>query len=235
MILSLADINIEVAPKYSFIKELAKDYTSKSDRVDFSVSVDDADIELEAEMSEGSFSKPYLESIALYRKIAERLPMYDAFVFHGAVVAYGGSAYAFTARSGVGKTTHIRLWHKLLGDAVHVLNGDKPILRMIDGTPYASGTPWRGKENYGVPGLLPLSSVGFISRAPSPSVKKITPAESMMRFVSQIYVPTTPREAARALSTLNKVISGVSLFDVYATMDIESARLSFNALTNKTI
>lgn len=231
MKLLLAGLNVEADTKLEFAERLTEDYRSLAEAVDFSVSVTDEDIRYEAEMSDIRYPKGYLESIALYRKIAEKLPYFDAIVFHGAVIAYKGKAYAFTARSGVGKTTHIRLWLERFGNDVHVLNGDKPILRVIDGVVYAAGTPWRGKEGYGIPEMLPLVAVAFIDRAEEPSATEITTSEALMRFASQIYVPNEPRAAALSLSVLNKIISGVKLFDVKANMKPESAEISFAALT----
>ena len=124
MKLSLAGLNVEAKTRYEFSEKLTESYLSNSENTDFSVEVTDLDIKNEAERSDIRYPIGYLESIALYRKIAERLPFYDAVVFHGAVIAYKGCAYAFTARSGVGKTTHIRLWLERFGDAVHILNGD---------------------------------------------------------------------------------------------------------------
>ena len=233
MKLSLAGLNIEAETRLEFVERLTADYRSTSDVVDLSVKVTDDDIRSEAEASEIRYGAGYLESIALYRKIAEKLPYFDAVVFHGAVIAYKGRAYAFTARSGVGKTTHIRLWLERFGDDVHILNGDKPILRVIDGVVYAAGTPWRGKEGYGIPEMLPLEAVAFIGRAEEPSAEAISASDALTRFASQVYIPNEPRAALRSLSALNKIISGVKLYDVRANMKPESAEISFAALTGE--
>jgi hypothetical protein len=62
-------------------------------------------------MSEAT-KKGYLESICLYRFICLNLPQNDSFVMHAAVIEADNKAYAFTARSGTGKSTHISLWKK---------------------------------------------------------------------------------------------------------------------------
>ena len=230
MLLSLAGLTVEVKNKYQYVEKIAADYTVNEGDVDFSVEVDDKDIENEKELSEYEFEVGYLESIAIYRKIAERLPEYDAVVFHGAVIAEGSEAYAITARSGVGKTTHVSLWQRAFGDAVHILNGDKPILRIINGRVYAAGTPWRGKEGYGVPEMLPLSAVGFLKRAAEPSAVPITKDAAMIGFASQIYIPSTPAGASGALAVLSRIISSVSLYEIRANMDVSSAIVSHDAL-----
>ena len=84
----------------------------------------------------------------LYRNLCAVLPKYDAFMLHAAVVMVDGVAYAFSAKSGTGKSTHMRLWRRALGPRVIPINGDKPILRFQNGTLYAYGTPWAGKEHF---------------------------------------------------------------------------------------
>ncbi len=52
----------------------------------------------------------------------------------------------FSADSGVGKSTHTALWHKVYGDKVQIINDDKPIIRLenneliVYGSPFAGGT-----------------------------------------------------------------------------------------------
>lgn len=83
----------------------------------------------------------------LYRKICTRMLDYDAFLFHAAIVSYAGRGFAFAAKSGTGKSTHVAQWMRALGGDVTVVNGDKPILRWRtgevaeppDGTPSGEG------------------------------------------------------------------------------------------------
>lgn len=50
-------------------------------------------------------------------------------MFHGAAVKKAtGQVYLFAGRSGVGKSTHVNLWKKYLGEEIEILNGDKPFL-----------------------------------------------------------------------------------------------------------
>ncbi len=226
--ISVAGLCIEVHNKYKFIEELAKDYITDSEHTDFSVFATEEEIEEERRISEYPFKNDYLESIVTYRKIAEVIPRYDAIVFHGAVIVKGDMAFAVTARSGVGKTTHIRLWHKVFDD-VHVLNGDKPILRIIDGEVYACGTPWRGKEGYGRNEMMRLRGIGFIERAEDNLAEPVGVSDALMKFVGQIYVPKDPVSAARALSVANGVITGVPMIKICANMQNDAATVAHQA------
>ena len=67
-----------------------------------------------------------------FRAFAEQLPHYNAFVLHSATFDVSGVGVAFAAHSGTGKTTHMMLWQKLLGERMTIVNGDKPIVRFFD-------------------------------------------------------------------------------------------------------
>lgn len=231
--IEIAALKIALENRYSHIEALARDYLTLGE-CDFSVSVSDAQIEKERASSDGvAFTDGYLESICLYREIAERLPDYDAFVFHGCVMAYDGGAYLFTAKSGVGKTTHARNWLSRFKDKVHILNGDKPVIRIIDGIPYAAGTPWKGKENYGVNEMLPLRAIVFLERGKENRVSDISPKDATVRFIKQIYLPRTKQASLlKTMQLSNKILSSVRLLSLECTKDEESAEVSFNALNN---
>ena len=229
IVVKLADLLIGIDNRYGHIAEMAKDYLADGEPV-FTVSATDEDIERERTASDVELSPAYLESIAIFRKIAEILPSYDAVVFHGAVLSYRGRAYAFTARSGVGKTTHTRLWLSEIGEGVHYLNGDKPIIRLIDGIPYAFGTPWRGKEGYGVNESAPLEAIALLERGENNTALPIPSREGVLRLVKQIYIPKDPLSAARTMRIADSILSTVRFVELKCNMDPEAAHVAARAM-----
>ena len=79
-----------------------------------------------------SYSDAYLESLAVYWKICEKMVEYDTILMHGSVVAVDGVAYLFTAKSGTGKSTHTRFWRELFGERAIMVNDDKPLLKLTE-------------------------------------------------------------------------------------------------------
>ena len=227
----IADLAIGIDNRYSYISEYAKDYLTEEKPL-FTVKVTDEDIEAERAESPEEFSDAYYESIAAYRKIAEILPRYDAFLFHGAVIELDNKAYIITANSGVGKTTHLKLWLSRFGEEVGILNGDKPTLRFIDGVPYASGTPWRGKEGYGKSGIKEISGIAFLERGEKNRAYRIEPSEAAVKFVSQTYLPKKDKlMLIKTLNLSNKLINSVRLVRLECNMEPEAAEVSRKALT----
>lgn len=224
----IAKLPIGIDNKYSYLPYIAKDHITDSEPL-FTVKASEEQIRSELAILPEPMHEQYLEASAVFRAIGEELPLYSAVVFHGAVIALDGVAYAVTARSGVGKTTHLSLWLKEFGDRVHILNGDKPVLRIIDGKVYACATPWRGKEGYGVNEMLPLGGIGFIKRAKENSAVPQTPSESLFDFISQVYIPKRSDTAKLALSTVDSILKSVPLFSLYVNMEREAAKVAMNA------
>ena len=92
---------------------------------------------------------------------------------HGAVVAWKNQGYLFTAPSGTGKSTHLALWKKYLGDQAEVINGDKPILKVTEDEVWVYGTPWAGKEQWQVNKKVALKGICFLERGEKNSIQKI--------------------------------------------------------------
>lgn len=205
---SIAGIPVGIEHRYKHIERISRDYLTDAEPV-FTVRATDAEIEAERQASGTELHDGYLESTVIHRLIAERLWQADAFVLHGAVLAIDGEAYAFTARSGTGKTTHTRLWCERFGERVRYVNGDKPVVRFIDGRPYVYGTPWRGKEGYGENISVPLRGIAYLRRAAENSACEISFDDISAVLLSQVYMPKNALAAARTLALVGRLYSGV--------------------------
>ena len=229
--IKIANLAIGIENRFHHIERLAQDYFTDEEPI-FTVSVTDSEIEDERKISETDCQDGYYESIVAYRKIAEKLPEYDAFVFHGSVIAMNGEAYIITAHSGVGKTTHTRLWLSEFSDEASILNGDKPILRIMDGKVYACGTPWQGKEGYGKNEILPTRGIAFLYRGDKNRAYEMPTNEAVTRFMSQAYLPKQSKAMLlKTMQLADKVIKGVRLVHLECNMEPEAAHICRAALT----
>ena len=141
--IEVAGLVVRIENRFGDVRTLCRDYLTTEDRPpDITVSVSEEELRTEiAKAPELFFGDGYGESVVAYEKISNALPAFDAFVMHSSVVAVDGQAYAFAAESGIGKSTHTRYWKQVLGDRVTVINGDKPIYRLVHGKLLAYGTP----------------------------------------------------------------------------------------------
>ncbi len=230
MLVKLADLNIRIENKHAYTAHLCQNYITDAEKIDFTVSASEADILLE---DAGRTMPDYAESLAIYRKIAENIIDYDGFLMHGVVVETEGRGIAFLARSGVGKSTHAAHWQALLGEALTIINGDKPLIRFMDGTPYAYGTPWAGKEGLETNARTPLSAVCFLSRSEENSVTPMRKEDVLLSLLPQIYLPKNGKKMERLLDILARFIEKTAFYTVRCNKNPEAAAVSYEALFGK--
>ena len=96
-----------------------------------------------------------------------------------------GRGYAFSARRGVGKSTHTNLWMKHFKDKAFIINDDKPALRKIDDTWYVYGTPWSGKTDQNINAKVKLGGIVFLERAENNWIEEISVKEAIPKFLHQ--------------------------------------------------
>ena len=145
----------------------------------------------------GNFSDEYLETLALYRKIVERLLEWDTLLFHGSCISVDSKAYLFTAKSGTGKSTHTQLWKKLFGERAVFINDDKPLLKISAQGVTVYGTPWDGKHHRSTNTSCPLKAVCILTRNTENSIQRIDKKAALPMLCQQSYRPCSPTGAQK--------------------------------------
>ena len=227
-IIQLAGIRIRVENRYPYVQKLCEKYLCQGDEYAFSVSATEE--EITEEMADGEFPAPYCEGICVYRHITEKMPDFNTFLMHSSIIEVDGNAYAFAAKSGVGKSTHTALWLKNIPHA-KVLNGDKPLIHMDeDGTAIAYGTPWNGKENWGENTSAPLRAVCFIERGKVNTIEKIPQSEAISRICHQLYLRGERDSVVKQLSLMNDLLKAVPFYLLHCNISDEAALVAYNAM-----
>jgi hypothetical protein len=227
-IIKLADVRIRIENRYSFIERQCFGYVVDGDDYAFSVSV--TNDEIAEEQKHGEFSDGYCESICLYRHICEILPSYNVFLMHSSVIEVDGYAYAFTAKSGVGKSTHTALWLKNIPNA-RVLNGDKPLYRLEDdGSLTVYGTPWNGKENWGENISAPLAAICFIERGVENSIRRAEEDDVVNRLMHQLYLRGSRQSVVQQLVLMDALVRAVPYYVLACNISDEAALLAYNTM-----
>lgn len=178
-----------------------------------------------------NWSEPYLEELAVYRKISEWMPAHrNAFLFHGSVVAVDGIAYAFAAPSGTGKSTHARLWRELLGERAVMVNDDKPLIRVSEnGTAIAYGTPWNGKHHLSTNISVPLKAICFLKRSDTNHITSVEKKQIFPLLMNQVYRPSDPSALICTMRLLDRL--NVSFWQLKCNMDLDAAKLSYETMS----
>ena len=227
----VADLTVSIVHEHQHLAKQCAAYLADAP-ADFEIKVTPEMIARERAASlEVAASDGYCESIAAYREIARRLPDFNALLFHAAVIEIGGRAIAFTARSGTGKSTHIRLWRRVYGERVGIVNGDKPILRFgDDGVLRAYGTPWAGKEGWHRNIGVPLSAIVVLERGATDRIEELSKGDAATRLLSQILLGDEPSEVLAALDMLDRVLSKTDTKILYCTPTEDAARVAYAAI-----
>lgn len=231
----IVDYNFLINSIYPRTEQFCEGYLiPESKDCDITFTMTEADIM--AEEGDGNFSKQYLEYIAICRKIAEIMPLHNAFLLHSAVFDVDGTGIAFAAHSGTGKTTHMILWQKLLGDRLKIVNGDKPIVRFFEeepNNPYAYGTPWNGKEHLGCNMRTPLKHICFIERAKQNSCERVSKTDAVNLIFNQVYMPKDPMAAMNTVGLIDRLLSSCELWKIKCNMDISAAETAYNTILGR--
>lgn len=226
--IEIAGIVVSLDNKYSFIEALAHPYLSDKPSM---LMVKAENSEIEKEQKKLSVSAGYAESVVLYSKIAEQLHTFDAFVMHAVVIEMDSVAYLITAKSGVGKTTHARLWLEAFGKRARIINGDKPIIRKIGTELYAAGTPWCGKERLGSNTMARIGAVAVLCRDSENSAVELSAPDATEALIGQLYMPKTPISIASSLSLLDELVKTKKVIKLGANMDVSAATVAYSAMS----
>lgn len=230
----IADRLVQLNCRYGYTPRLCEEYTVDGGEADFTVSADESEIEELRASSDSKFSSGYLESLIIYRKLCLDMIRHDGFLLHGSAVEYNGGAYLFCAKSGVGKTTHTLLWRSEFGDAVGVINGDKPIIRrMENGTFNVYGTPWSGKENMNTNTSAPLKAICFIERGDHNECVEIDKKEAVKRLMTQVMMLGDRALMMTQIKLIDQMLKSVPTYRLVCLPDSEAAHVSFDAMVKK--
>ena len=232
---------IGIRSLYDEVQRMCRDYRAPEDREpEFLVQITEQDIEAERAQSEQTrieeglpdyaFDDPYLETLAVYRKIATACVSRGRLLMHGSVIAVDGQGYLFTARSGTGKSTHTRLWRELLGEKAVMINDDKPLLRITENGVIAYGTPYNGKHRLGCNMSVPLKGLCILTRADKNSICRISKSEAYSMLMQQVYRPADPLSMKKTLCLIDKLAAVTPLYRLGCNMDIEAAEVSYNGM-----
>lgn len=235
----MAEKVIEVNSIYERVHTYCKDYRTE-EAPDYSVTISQADIDFEREKSaredvvEGRavrhFPDDYLEELAVYRKIAEKMLDFDTILFHGSVITVDGEGYLFTAKSGTGKSTHTRLWRELLGDRAVMVNDDKPLIRITAEGVTVFGTPYNGKHRLGCNIAVPLKALCILTRAEENTITKITRAQAYTMLLQQVYRPQEAARMTKTLALVDRMAETVGLYRLGCNMDISAAEVAYHGM-----
>ena len=155
---------------------------------------------------------------------------HDTLLIHASLVRQNGYGYAFIAKSGTGKSTHVSLWLRHL-PGCDLMNDDNPIVRIIDGEAYIFGGPWSRKTPCYRNVKARLGAITRIDRAPANSIERLAPIEAFASFLPSCSSMKWDEDIFnRICNTVTKIIETTAIYTLHCLPNEEAA-----ILCNKTI
>lgn len=143
-------------------------------------------------------------------------------VMHSASLLYRDKAFLFSGTSGVGKSTHVKLWQDTFGTSW--INGDLNLLGIKNGQAVCYGLPWCGTSGISTPGEFPLGGITFLKKAPYNKVTGLAPEQFILLLAQRMITPNwNAAMMQESLSTAEKLASRILGFRLECTKDPEAA------------
>lgn len=153
----------------------------------------------------------------------------SALVYHSSALSCSGRGIAFSADSGVGKSTHTSLWMEHITGCEYI-NDDTPLLYKQDEKIYISGTPFAGSTGINTNISVPLKAIVFLERDKKNSIEKIPTSNALSLIMDQIKTPFDTELLDCALSVIGDILKNVSIYKLRCNMEPEAAFTSFKIL-----
>lgn len=166
----------------------------------------------------------------------DRLAYLGGGVLHSSALSFRGQGVAFSAPSGTGKSTHVGLWEKRFGEAVAVVNDDKPAIRFEEDGPMMYGAPWSGKTEKNINCKVPLRAIVFLERGTVNSIRRLNVVESVLNLTNQVTRPfyDTPL-SVKVLDFTEKLAQTVPIYSLSCTISEEAAEVAAREIFGKEV
>jgi hypothetical protein len=221
----IADVNVDMDPVGDMPKRM-KAYEADWDIPD--ITIEENELRLSKWKSAEDPNLPFYMETG--RVFCNKILQYDGMMLHASAVMIEDRVYLFSGQCGIGKSTHAKLYLDSFGEKAMIINDDKPILRKIQGTWYAYGTPWCGKDgiNRNAKGLL--AGICFLQRGDT-RITRLTPRESVPRILMHTqYYQTDKERMKKMLSLVDQLAKEVPAFEYYNHAQAKDAAVTYSAM-----
>ncbi|MCM1115005.1 MAG: hypothetical protein NC397_05865 [Clostridium sp.] len=204
---------------------------NQSENQDIDITIDITDARIEAAMAEHpELRQDDWEYMLTGADFYTELLKYDGILLHSSCIVVDDYAYAFSADSGTGKSTHTQLWLERFGDRAYILNDDKPAIRFIDGKVYACGTPFSGKYDYSTPKVVELAGICFLERSETNWIKKAETSKAVFNIFSQTVRKLTSADMDKLFDVIEGIFAKVPLYELGCNISQEAVDTSCSAM-----
>ena len=200
----IADFIVEIEPKFDYLKKLCEPFLYEGERsADFSAIPSASYLNsLLSRMVEGSTideAEEFATASIFNRKIIHR----GAMLVHSSALVFDGKAYLFSADSGVGKSTHTKMW-------------------LCCGTPFDGGSGIANNET------VPVGAIIFIERSDDNFVTIPDTNEIVQRLYKSTVKFVNKSDGMSLLSNLDNLIRHTKFYVLHCNTDDSAVDVAYN-------
>lgn len=137
--------------------------------------------------------------------LPNRFLMRDAAFLHASFIRWNGKAILFTGAKQIGKSTQAELWRRFRG--AEVLNGDRALLRELDGVWTACGSPFCGTSGICFNEKVPIGAIVMLKQGAENRVEPAGLKDVIVAFLSGCTFDPASRSATERLMNLATRVS----------------------------
>lgn len=160
---------------------------------------------------------------------------FDTVLVHASLVRKDGKGYAFTAKSGTGKSTQVSNWLRYI-PGCDLMNDDNPIVRVKDGKVFIYGSPWSGKTPCYRNVKAELGGMAMIKRAEENRLQRLSPLDA---FVTILPACSTMKWDKRVFQfnsqTVSRILAKVPVYNLFCLPDRASAEVASSGMIKKEV
>lgn len=155
----------------------------------------------------------------------------ETLLIHASLVRQNGYGYAFTAKSGTGKSTHVSMWLRYL-PGCDLMNDDNPIIRLQDGEAFIYGGPWSGKTPCYRNIKAKLGAIARIERAQENRVEKLSPIDAFAALLPACSSMKWDKDIFNNIcNSVIKVVETAGIYTLFCLPNKEAAEVCHNVIS----
>lgn len=157
--------------------------------------------------------------------------MHGRLVFHSSSIAVNGCGIAFSADSGVGKSTHTSLWMQHI-EGVEYINDDTPVITCTDGDITICGSPFAGTSGINNDIRVPLKAIVFVTRGDNNRLIQVDTITAFTRIMLQLKKPVTDSMTNRLIDNLNCILKDIPCYLMQCNISSEAPLVAYKTIFN---
>ena len=135
-----------------------------------------------------------------YLAFEDVLINHQGFILHSSFISWQNNGILFTAPSGTGKSTQADLWKKY--EDADIYNGDRTIIRKIDGKYYGFGSPYAGSSGIYRNESAPIKAIVVIEQGPDNVIRRLRGREAFLPLFRETLMNTWNKEYMEKMTDL---------------------------------